>query len=151
MIKEGDKLPAFKLKNQEGKDIELQDYKGKNLVIYIYPKDDTPGCTIEAIDFSTLKPEFEKKNTVILGLSKDSIKKHQSFCEKHKLTIHLLSDPDVNYINALGAWQEKSMYGKTYMGIIRSTYLVNAEGVISKIWNKVKVKNHAKQVLDAID
>ena len=150
MLEQGQALPNILLQNQDGEEVNLTTFKGKYVVLYIYPKDDTPGCTTEAIDFTTLKAAFSDKNAVVFGLSKDSIKKHKNFCEKHNLGVSLLSDPENKVIEQLGAWQEKSMYGKKYMGIVRSTFLINPEGVIEKVWPKVKVKGHAQDVLDSI-
>lgn len=149
-VKIGQKAPNFKLPDHRGKTIQLSDFKGKNLVLYFYPKDDTPGCTTQAIDFSAAKAEFSKLNTVILGISADTIEKHGKFIAKHDLTIDLASDTEMTALNAYGVWVEKSMYGRTYMGIERSTFLIDPKGVVQEIWRKVKVKNHIGEVRDAV-
>lgn len=150
MLKTGNKAPVFTLDQDNGETLSLQDCQGKNIVLFFYPKDNTPGCTMEAKDFTQLKSEFEANNTVIYGVSKDSIKSHQNFCVKQDLTIRLLSDPDGQVMDEYGVWKEKSMYGKTFMGVIRSTFLIDANGVIQEIWEKVKVKGHAQSVLDSV-
>ena len=147
---EGKKAPTFSLKGSDGKTHTLADYKGKHLVIYFYPKDNTPGCTTEAKDFTALKGEFDAAGVELLGVSKDSAKKHQNFIAKHELTTPLATDAEESGLSdALGIWTEKQMYGKTYMGMVRSTYLVDADGTIAQIWPKVRVKGHAQEVLDA--
>ena len=145
-----EKLNNFKFKIDEDNVINSEDLKGKNLIIYFYPKDDTPGCTVEAIDFSKTKNKFSKLNTKILGVSKDSIDKHKKFITKHSLTIDLISD-DGSICEKFGVWVEKSMYGKKYMGIQRSTFLIDEEGLISFIWPKVKVPGHAEEVLKKVE
>lgn len=142
--------PDFSLPDQTGEPVSLADFNGKQLVIYFYPKDDTPGCTTEAKDFTALKDEFAAANTDILGISKDSVAKHDKFINKHDLGITLISDEDGEMCEAYGVWVEKSMYGKTYMGIERTTFLIDKDGIIREVWNKVKVKNHAEQVLEAV-
>ena len=119
-------------------------------MVYFYPKDNTPGCTTEAINFSAMKDDFEAVNTTIIGISPDSAKKHDNFIAKHDLTILLASDEDTSVCQAYGIWGEKKMYGKTFMGVERSTFLVDANGKIANIWRKVKVKGHASEVLDAV-
>lgn len=148
MLEVGKKAPNFELKNNNDELVSLSDLKGKNVVLYFYPKDNTPGCTIEAQDFSALKKEFEKTDTIILGVSKDSIKKHQNFINKYDLKIDLLADEDGETCEEYGVIKEKSMFGKKYMGIDRSTFLIDKIGKISKIWRSVKVKNHADEVLE---
>lgn len=150
MLTIGDKAPNFSLKNQAGEDITLTEFSGKKVVIYFYPKDDTPGCTTESIGFSEKIDEFKKQNTVILGVSADSVESHIKFCNKHNLKVELLSDPNKTMITEYGAWQEKNMYGKKYMGIMRSTYLVDETGVIQNYWPKVKVNGHVDAVIEAI-
>jgi len=150
MLNIGDKAPAFRLDNQDGKSVSLSDFSGKKVVIYFYPKDDTPGCTIEAKEFTDRKAEFDAKNTVILGVSKDSVKSHEKFCNKHSLGITLLSDESGEMVESYGAWQEKKNYGKTYMGIVRSTFLIDEEGSIMNIWPNVRVKGHVDAVLESI-
>lgn len=150
MLKEGSKLENFSLPNQKGNEISLKDFKEKNLVIYFYPKDDTPGCTLEAKDFSKLSEDFSKKNARVIGVSRDSVKSHDKFCNKHELSIDLLSDEDGKVCEYFGVWVEKSMYGKKYMGIERSTFLVDSTGILKKIWRNVKVPNHAEEVFNSI-
>lgn len=150
MYKEGTKVEDFNLPNQKGEHISLSALKGQNVVIYFYPKDDTPGCTIEAQDFSKLSEAFSKKNTKILGVSRDSVKSHDKFCNKYDLAIDLLSDEEGKLCESFGVWVEKSMYGKKYMGIERSTFLIDGTGKIKKAWRNVKVPNHADEVLNSI-
>ncbi|WP_448582898.1 peroxiredoxin [Thermaurantiacus sp.] len=142
----GDKAPDFTLETLEGP-VRLADFAGKKLVLYFYPKDDTPGCTTEAMDFSALADRFAATDTTVLGVSKDSLKSHERFTAKHGLAVRLGSDPDGTTIEAYGAWVEKSMYGKSYMGIDRSTFLIGRDGHIAAVWRKVKVKGHAEDVL----
>jgi peroxiredoxin Q/BCP len=150
MLEIGTQAPSFELPRDGGDIVSLVDLSGKKVVLYFYPKDNTPGCTTEALDFTALKAEFEAVNTLIFGISKDSVKKHENFCAKHNLGIPLLSDADGQTCEDYGVWGEKMNYGKTYMGITRSTYLIDEEGKIMKNWTKVKVKDHAQTVLDAI-
>ena len=150
MLEVGQKAPDFCLPNQDSEEICLRDLQGSWVVLYFYPKDNTPGCTTEALDFTALKEEFEKEGAIILGVSPDSIKRHCNFIEKKGLTITLLSDEEKEIAQKYGVWQLKKMYGKEYMGIVRSTFLINPEGNIAYIWNKVKVKNHAKEVLEKL-
>ena len=146
---EGKKAPAFSLPADDGSTVKLKDLASKKVVIYFYPKDNTPGCTTEAIAFSALKKEFDKAGTVVLGISKDSVEKHCNFRDKHDLTVRLLSDEEGKMIEAYGAWQEKSLYGRKFMGIVRSTLLLDEKGVVRRVWPKVKVKGHAEEVLEA--
>ncbi len=148
-MKLNDKLNNFKFKVDEDRFIDSQDLKGQNLIIYFYPKDDTPGCTLEAIEFSKLKNEFSELNTKIFGISKDSVEKHKKFINKHSLTIELISD-DVSICEKFGVWVEKSMYGKKYMGIERSTFLFDENLILIKIWRNVKVKGHVEEVISFI-
>lgn len=143
------KAPSFNLKDQDEKLVSLNEYKGKNIVLYFYPKDNTPGCSLEAMDFSALKDEFKKNNTVILGVSKDSCKSHQNFIDKKKLTIRLLSDPDSEVQKKYGVWRPKKFMGREFIGTIRSTFLIDSKGKVNKVWDPVKVKGHAKEVLEA--
>ncbi|MFC3100260.1 peroxiredoxin [Altererythrobacter lauratis] len=146
----GDSIPDIALETPDGGTVKPSDFAGQKLVIYFYPKDDTPGCTTENIDFSALKADFEAAGTALLGVSKDPPAKHAKFAAKHALTAPLASDPlEGGLSDALGVWTEKSMYGKTYMGMERSTFLVDASGRIARIWRKVKVKGHAAEVLEA--
>lgn len=147
-VTEGAKAPDFELETAEGP-VRLSDFAGRTLVLYFYPKDDTPGCTREAQDFSALAPEFAKAGATVIGVSKDSVKKHQSFTKKYDLAVALGADPEGAVIERYGSWVEKSLYGRQYMGIDRSTFLIR-DGVIRKIWRKVKVPGHAQQVLEAV-
>jgi peroxiredoxin Q/BCP len=146
----GTKAPEFCLKNQDGNEVCSRDFKGKWMVIYFYPKDDTPGCTTEACEFTAEFPNFLDMNAVILGVSADSVEKHKKFADKHSLTITLLSDPEHKVIESYGAWREKNMYGKKYMGIVRSTVLVNPKGEVAFYWDNVKAKGHAQEVKEQI-
>ena len=146
-LKVGNKAPNFTLPNQNGDSVRLDDFKGKWLVVYFYPRDDTPGCTVEAKDFTELKNDFEKNETAILGVSPDNEAKHCKFIDKHELKIDLLADCEKSMLSDYGVWQEKSMYGKTYMGVVRTTYLINPDGNIAEAWTKVKAKGHADAVL----
>jgi len=150
MVCVGQKAPDFTIQTDEGKTFTLSDYLGQRVVIYFYPKDDTPGCTIEAIAFTKLKAQFEAANTVILGVSKDSVESHQHFCTKYDLTVQLLSDNDMAIIEPYGVWQEKKNYGKTYMGISRTTYLIDEDGKIAKVWKNVKAEGHAEAVYKVV-
>ena len=146
---EGKKAPAFTLPTDGGGKVSLKDYKGKNVVVYFYPRDDTPGCTKQAIGFSQMQDAFAAANTQIIGISKDPVAKHDKFKAKHDLSIILASDADSDVVEKFGSWVEKSMYGKTYMGIDRSTFLIDSKGVIAQIWRKVRVKDHVESVLEA--
>jgi peroxiredoxin Q/BCP len=143
----GKKAPDFKLKNEIGKEISLNNFRGKKVVLYFYPKDNTSGCTVEACDFRDNAKLFEKRNTLILGVSKDSIHSHIKFKEKYDLPFNLLSDETLNVIKKYGVWKEKSMYGKKYFGIERTTFIIDENGFIEKIFEKVKVQGHAEEVL----
>ncbi len=146
----GDAMPDIEMETPDGGTVKPSDFRGKKLVIFFYPKDNTPGCTTEAKDFSALKSAFDEAGTALLGVSKDSAKKHQNFIAKHDLTTPLATDAqDAGLSDALGVWAEKQMYGKTYMGMVRSTYLVEETGTIAQVWPKVKVKGHADEVLGA--
>ena len=149
-IKVNKKAPNFLLLDQNNKEIEL--YKLKyNLILFFYPKDNTPGCTKEAISFSKYKKKINSLNYHVFGISKDSIKKHQGFIEKQNLTIDLLSDENKRTCEDYGVWVEKSMYGRKYFGIERTTFLINKDSIITKIWNKVKVPNHVEEVIKFIE
>ena len=147
MVDVGEKAPAFKAPIGGGGLIALQDLKGKKVVLYFYPKDDTPGCTAEAKDFADLKRKFSANGIAVVGVSKDSVAKHDRFAEKYGLRITLASDEDGAICNAYGVWVEKKNYGRAYMGIERSTFLIDVKGKIAKVWRKVKVKGHAEAVL----
>ncbi|HKI77911.1 MAG TPA: thioredoxin-dependent thiol peroxidase [Ignavibacteriaceae bacterium] len=150
MIKEGNKAPAFKLKDQNGKTVSLSEYAGKNVVLYFYPKDDTSGCTKEACSFRDQFPKFGKLNAKIIGVSKDSVESHKKFADKYNLPFTLLSDEDKKVLEKYGVWKEKSMYGRKYMGIERTTVIIDDKGKIKKIFPKVKVPNHDQEVLEAL-
>jgi peroxiredoxin Q/BCP len=146
----GDTLPDIAMETPDGGSVKPSDFAGKKLVLFFYPKDNTPGCTTEAKDFTALKGEFDAAGVELLGISKDSAKKHLNFIAKHELTTPLATDAEEGGLSdALGIWTEKKMYGKTYMGMVRTTYLVGADGKIAQVWNKVKVKGHAEEVLAA--
>ena len=145
-LKLNKKIPNFKLPSTSGDIFEVSKVK-KNIILYIYPKDDTPGCTLESKDFSNLNNLFKKRKTVVLGISKDSISSHLKFKKKYKLKFDLLSDEKLVVIKKYGAWGKKKFLGKSYMGIIRSTFLISSKGKLLKIWSNVRVKNHAKEVL----
>ena len=146
----GDAMPDIAMETPDGGSVRPSDFRGRKLVIFFYPKDSTPGCTTEAIDFSSLKPQFEAAGVALLGVSKDSPKKHQSFIAKHGLTVPLATDAQDNGLSdALGIWTEKQNYGRTYLGMVRTTYLVDPQGCIARVWPKVKVKDHAQAVLEA--
>lgn len=144
------KAPNFSLKSSSGKVISLSELKGKNVVLYFYPKDNTPGCTIEAQDFSRESKEFKKLDTVVLGVSQDSIKSHCNFIDKQNINFELLSDEDGKVCQEYDVIKEKSMFGKKYMGIERSTFVINKIGKIAKIWRKVSVNGHVDEVLEAL-
>jgi len=143
----GSKAPEFSLKNAAGSIKSLADYRGQWVVVYFYPKDNTPGCTLEANEFSDAKSRFFDLNASIIGVSPDSCRSHMGFIKKQGLEIELLSDPDKDMLEAYGVWKEKSMYGRTYMGVERTTFLVDPKGVIAHIWSKVKVNGHVEEVL----
>ena len=146
----GDTFPDMALELPDGGTVQLSAYAGKPLVVFFYPKDDTPGCTTEAIDFTALKPDFDKAGVALLGVSKDPPAKHAKFIAKHDLGVTLASDAaEGGLSDALGIWTEKQNYGRTYMGMVRTTYLIDAEGRIARVWDKVKVKGHAAAVLEA--
>ena len=149
-MKEKELAPNFKIPSSNNEEFELKKNKNNFLIIYFYPRDNTPGCTNEAKDFSKLYKEFKKLNCEIFGISKDSIESHQKFISKFKIPFQLLSDDKIIALKKYGAWGEKSMYGKKFMGIKRTTVLINPKGKIIKIWNNVKVKDHAKEVLSCL-
>lgn len=146
----GDSLPDVALETLDGGSVKPSDFAGRKLVLFFYPKDDTPGCTTENKDFSALAGEFEKAGTALLGVSKDTPQKHRKFIDKHGLSAPLASDAAENGLSdALGIWTEKQNYGRTYMGMVRTTYLIGTDGKIARVWDKVKVKGHAEEVLAA--
>lgn len=150
MLNIGDMAPDFTLPNQTGTEVTLTSLHPQTVVLYFYPKDNTPGCTTEALDFTAKLAEFDAAGVKILGVSKDSVKKHSNFIAKHALGIDLISDQDGTLCEDFGTWVEKQMYGKTYMGIERATFVIDATGRISHIWRKVKVKGHVDEVLAAV-
>ena len=149
-LKIGDKAPDFNLKNTNGEEVSLTGLKGKRVILYFYPKDDTPGCTVEACNFRDDYDLYQEKDAVILGVSRDGEESHKKFTEKFDLPFTLLSDEDHSVAEKYGAWGEKSMYGKKYMGILRNTYVIDDEGKIEMIYEKVKPKDHSKEILELI-
>lgn len=149
MVDVGKKAPEFKMPTDGGGEVSLKALKGKKVVLYFYPKDDTPGCTKEACGFRDSLPDFSKVDAEIVGVSKDTVAKHDKFKAKHELNFILGSDEDGSVCEAYGTWVEKSMYGKKYMGIERATFLIDEKGVVSNVWRKVKVKGHVEEVLTA--
>lgn len=150
MIEVGKKAPAFTLESSDGGKVKLSEYAGKVVVVYFYPRDNTPGCTVEAQEFSAAMPQLKKLGAVVFGVSKDSIASHCKFRDKYDLAFPLLSDPDGKVLEAYGAWGDKVMYGKKMKGIIRSTVLIGKDGKVAQQWPKVTVKGHAAAVVDAI-
>lgn len=150
MLKENEKAPDFELKNQNGKLISLKDLKGKNVVLYFYPKDMTPGCTVEACDFNENLPLIKKKNTVVLGVSFDSEDLHQKFIAKHSLSFDLLVDSDKELAKKYGVYQMKKFMGKEFMGIVRSTFVISPDGTVKKVFSPVKVEGHVKEVMEVL-
>jgi len=148
-VNEGDKAPEFSMPTDSGGTISLKDLKGRPIVLYFYPKDSTPGCTKEACAFRDLMPDFSKIDAEIIGVSKDSVKRHENFKAKNELPFTLASDEDGDVCETYGVWAEKSMYGRKFMGIERATFLIDGKGRVRKVWRKVKVPGHAEEVLDA--
>ena len=151
MIKENTKAPIFKLPSTNKKEYSLKDSIGNYVIIYFYPKDDTPGCTIETNDFNKLLPKFKKLNCEILGISKDNLKSHDKFRDKYKIKFDLLADEEIKVLKKYKVWAKKKFMGREFMGIVRTTFLIDKKGKIIKIWNNVRVKNHAKEVLDELN
>ena len=149
-IREGQEAPDFCLPDQNGREICMRNMKGRWTVLYFYPKDNTPGCSSEAVGFSEHKEDFRKRNTEIVGVSRDSLKSHRNFIEKKNLNIELLSDPQAVVHKKYGVWRPKRFMGREFLGTIRSTFLINPEGMIAKVWDDVKVSGHAREVLDTI-
>lgn len=149
MLSAGDKAPAFALPGDEEQSVDLSGLKGRKVAIFFYPKDDTSGCTQEARDFQALASDFAAAGCVVLGISPDTLKSHAKFKAKHQLAMNLLSDESKQTLEAYGVWQEKSMYGRKYMGVERSTFLIGPDGRIVRVWRKVKVPGHAAEVLQA--
>ncbi|NIR46394.1 MAG: thioredoxin-dependent thiol peroxidase [Gemmatimonadetes bacterium] len=150
MLEAGAKAPEFELESDSGKTIRLSELRGRKVVLYFYPKDDTPGCTTEACELRDRFPEIEEKNATVLGVSPDGVKSHQRFKAKHELPFTLLSDPDHAVADAYGAWGEKKRFGKTYEGILRSTFVIDEDGVIEKVFAQVKPKGHGDEVVQAL-
>ena len=151
MIKENTKAPSFKLLSTSNYEYSLKDSLGKYVVIYFYPKDDTPGCSIEALDFNKLLPKFKRLNCDVFGISKDSLKSHDKFKDKYKIKFDLLSDQDLKILKKYKVWAKKKFMGREFMGILRTTFLIDTKGKIIKIWENVKVKDHAKEVLNKLN
>lgn len=149
-IKAGDKAPGFTAPADGGREVSLAQFAGKPVVLYFYPKDDTPGCTKQAIGFSELADDFAAAGAVVIGVSKDTAAKHDKFRDKHALKVILVSDADGDICERYGVWVEKSMYGKTYLGIERATFLIGANGHVARVWGKVKVPGHVEEVLEAV-
>ena len=147
MLEVGTKAPNFTLPDKDGNLVHLSDFLGKKVVLYFYPKDNTPGCTRQACAFAQSHHAFQEKNTVVIGISKDSAASHLKFAQKYDLPFILLSDPELQAIQAYGVWQEKKLYGKVSMGVVRSTYLINEEGIIEKVMPKVKPDTNAQEIL----
>jgi peroxiredoxin Q/BCP len=150
-LKEGDKAPAFTAKDQNGKEVSLADYKGKNVILYFYPKDDTPGCTAESCDFRDNYQSLLSKGFEVIGVSIDDEKSHKKFETKYSLPFTLIADNELKIVEAYGVWVEKNMYGKKYMGTARTTFIIDAEGVITHVISKVDTKNSSQQVLDLVN
>jgi thioredoxin-dependent peroxiredoxin len=150
MLKVGNPAPPFRVKADDGRDVSLQDYRGKRVALYFYPKASTPGCTIEAIEFREVKPELDKLNAIVLGCSADTVESQAKFKATQKLNFPLLSDPEFTVIEAYGARRMKSFLGKSYLGIVRSTVLIGPDGKVEKIWETAKSKGHAAEVVEAL-
>jgi peroxiredoxin Q/BCP len=148
-VTEGKKAPAFKGKDQNGKTVSLADFKGQNIILYFYPQDDTPTCTVQACNLRDNFGLLRNKGFAVIGVSPDEVAKHKKFETKHELPFTLIADPELNIIEKYGVWGEKSMYGKKYMGLIRTTFLIDKNGVVKKIFNKPKSKEHSKEIIEA--
>jgi len=148
-LTEGKKAPAFKGKDQNGKAVSLADFKGQNIILYFYPQDDTPTCTVQACNLRDNFGLLRNKGFVVIGVSPDEVAKHKKFETKHELPFTLIADPELTIIEKYGVWGEKSMYGKKYMGLLRTTFLIDSTGTIKKIFNKPKSKEHSKEILEA--
>ncbi|HWQ88730.1 MAG TPA: thioredoxin-dependent thiol peroxidase [Desulfitobacteriaceae bacterium] len=150
MLTAGTKAPDFTLKDKDGNKVALSDFRGKKVVLYFYPKDNTPGCTRQACAFRDTYDEFKQDNVVVIGISKDSERSHQNFANKYELPFILLADPELTVLQAYGVWQEKKSYGKVSMGVVRTTFVINEEGLIEKVFKKVKPDTNAQEILDYI-
>lgn len=151
MLEAGMKAPDFTLKDKEGNTVSLSDFLGKRVILYFYPKDSTPGCTRQACAFAAAYEDFKRKDIAVIGISKDSISSHQKFAEKHQLPFILLSDPELQAIQAYGVWQEKKLYGKVSMGVVRTTFIIDASGNIEKVMAKVKPDTNASEILQYLE
>ena len=147
MLQVGDKAPQFTLKDKDGREVSLSDFLGKRVVLYFYPKDNTPGCTRQACAFAAAFDEFKRRDIAVIGISRDSVASHAKFAEKHGLPFVLLSDPDLSAIGAYGVWQEKKLYGKTSMGVVRTTFVIDESGMITAVMPKVKPDTNAAEIL----
>lgn len=147
MVSEGEEAPDFTLQSDDGREVSLTDYRTKKVVLYFYPKDGTPGCIREAIEFRDVIKEVERENTVIIGISMDSVQSHQNFKQKYNLPFTLLSDPERKVLDLYGVWKKRSLYGRTFMGTERTTFLIDEKGIVKKVYRKVKVKGHAQTCL----
>ena len=146
MLEEGDQAPGFTLPSDDGSSVSLEDFRGKKVVLYFYPKDDTPGCTTEACEFRDLGPRFEEHDAVVLGVSPDPVASHEKFKDKYDLDFPLLADEDHQVAESYGVWKEKSMYGRTYWGVERSTFLIDEDGTVTRAWRRVRPEGHAEAV-----
>ena len=151
MLSIGTKAPEFTLEDKDGNKVSMSDFKGKKVVVYFYPKDNTPGCTRQACAFRNAYDGFKKEDIQVIGKSKDSIKSHQKFAEKHELPFILLSDPDLVAIKAFDVWKEKKMYGKTALGVVRATYIIDENGIIEKVFEKAKPDTNAQEILEYLE
>lgn len=151
MLSIGTKVPEFTLEDKDGNKVSMSDFKGKKVVVYFYPKDNTPGCTRQACAFRNAYDGFKKEDIQVIGISKDSIKSHQKFAEKHELPFILLSDPDLVAIKAFDVWKEKKMYGKTALGVVRATYIIDENGIIEKVFEKAKPDTNAQEILEYLE
>lgn len=150
-LKAGDKAPVFELLDQDNEKVNLANFAGKWLIVYFYPKDNTPGCTIQAKDFTCLQEQYAKLGVQIIGISKDSVESHQKFIIKQELSLRLLSDPELIVMNAYKVWREKKLYGKSFLGVIRSTFLIDPAGAINEAWYNVRAKGHAERILAKVE
>ena len=150
MLKPGDKAPDFTLLDKDGKEVSLSDFSGRRVVLYFYPKDNTPGCTRQACAFASLYGEFDKRNVAVIGISRDSVASHIKFAEKYQLPFILLSDPELKAIEPYGVWQEKKLYGKTSFGVVRTTFIISPDGTVERVMPKVKPDTNAAEILELL-